>query len=283
MLDGTSRSEPPVSGSDAISLQRARGLARLHAKVSGGRTRIADLYQDGCAKVRLPRMHGGPSLEAVLLNTAGGLTGGDVFETDITADADTAVTVTTQACERVYRAADGAARVHNRLSVGSGARVHWLPQETILFDGGRIGRHLDIDMAADAVVLAVEPLVLGRVSSGEELGAGLFTDCWRIRRAGRLVFADDTRLYGDIAGIAARPGALSGARAAAMVVMAAPDAEDRLPDARAILDRPGAGASAFDGILVCRLIAADSYELRRTLAPLLTLLAGGPLPKVWLL
>ncbi|HBC09391.1 MAG TPA: urease accessory protein, partial [Rhodospirillaceae bacterium] len=77
------------------------------------------------------------SVEAVLLNTAGGLTGGDVYGTEALAGPDAFLTLTSQACERVYRATgDQPARVETRLSADAGARLHWLPQETILFDGG---------------------------------------------------------------------------------------------------------------------------------------------------
>lgn len=277
MYDGTS----PFS--DKHRLQRARGLARLGVQHSRGRTRVEDLYQDGCAKVRLPKVHGTGPFEAVLLNTAGGLTGGDVFQTEVTAAPGSHVTVTTQACERVYRAVDGTAQVETRLTIANGAKLNWLPQETILFDGGRIQRRLEVDLVQDATFIAVEPLVLGRVASGEGLGKGLFQDSWRVRRGGQLIYADETRVDGMIDEITARPAALNGDKAVATVLVVSIGAEDLLATAREVLGTVQGGASAFDGMLVCRLIAADSYDLRTILIPFLTLLTGGPLPRVWYL
>jgi urease accessory protein len=190
--------------------------------------------------------------------------------------------VTTQACERIYRALGNIAEVTTRLQLRNGATLHWLPQETILFDGGRLHRTLDVDMAGDASLLVVEPTIFGRVASGETLGDGLFHDSWRVWRAGRLVFADETRLDGPLDDILSRPAVLAGAKATATVLLAAPDAPSFLAHAREIFANHTAGASTFDGMLLCRIAAPDSMALRKVLIPLLTLLRGGTdLPRVW--
>lgn len=285
MYDGTSPSDRPGENHPlqrAPSLQRAKGRARITVGATGGKTRLADLYQDGCAKMRLPKVYGPDGVEAVLLNTAGGLTGGDVYVTEAEAGADSHLTLTTQACERVYRAATGIARVETRLTAGPGAQLSWLPQETILFDGGALDRTLHVDLAGDASFLAVEALALGRVASGETVTAGTFKDTWRIRREGKLIYADAARLAGDIDGIASGPATLAGMKAMATVVFAAPDAEARLAEARDVLaELETAGASALSGVLACRLVAADTQTLRKTLVPLLGALAGRDLPRVW--
>lgn len=279
MYDGTSPSDRP---SETHSLQRARGRARIEVRSDGHRTRLTDLYQDGCAKLRLPRVYDGSGVEAVLLNTAGGLTGGDVVETEAVCGAGAQLTLTSQACERVYRATQGNARVTATLSAGAGASLYWLPQETILFDGGALDRALSVDLQGDASFLAVEALILGRVASGETVGAGAFRDFWRIRRDGKLIFADAARLEGHIDGIASGPAVMDGMKAVATVVLAAPEAAGRLADARdAMAALPSAGASALDDVLVCRLIARDTRELRGHLVPLLSMLAGRGLPRVW--
>ncbi|MCF3630173.1 urease accessory protein UreD [Thalassospiraceae bacterium LMO-SO8] len=280
MYDGTSPSDRP---GEIIPLQRARGWARIAVRAEGGVTRLAELYQDGCAKLRLPKVYGPSSVEAVLLNTAGGLTGGDVYGTEAEAGPGAALTLTTQACERVYRATgDQPARVETRLAAGPGATLHWLPQETILFDGGRLDRSLDVDLDGDAAFLAVEALVLGRVASGEIVTGGTFTDSWRVRRDGKLIFADAARIAGDIDNVAVGPAVLAGNKAMATVVLAVARAEEKLAEARAVLDPLAtAGASALPGLLICRLVAPDDRALRARLVPLLNLLAGRALPRVW--
>lgn len=268
----------PASLPNLPVLQRARGCGRIAVGAEGGRTRLARLYQDGCAKIRLPKAAG---LEAVLINTAGGVTGGDRLEWVAEAGPSARLTLTTQACEKVYRARDGEAEVRATLTVGEDARVDWLPQETILFDGGALRRGLDADLAAGAELLAVEAVVLGRTAMAETVRTGALRDRWRIRREGRLVFADDLRLEGAVADLADCAPILAGARAFASLLLVADHAERFLAPLRAALG-PLGGASAFEGKLFARVAAADGFALRRALLPgLAALRDGAPLPRVW--
>jgi len=263
-------------------LQRALGDGLVAVRgEAGGPTRLARLYQEGCAKIRLPRDAAARCLEAVLINTAGGLTGGDRLRWAAEAGDHAALTLTTQACEKVYRAANGRAETVVELTVGADARVDWLPQETILFDGGAYARRLDVDLAAGARLLAMEAVVLGRTARGERVMQGLLRDRWRVRREGRLIFADDLRLEGRVCETALGAPLLSGACAFAAVLLVAEEAEQLLPAVRAAIGEAG-GASAFDGKLLARIVAADGLTLRRILIPTLEILRRGePLPRVW--
>jgi urease accessory protein len=184
--------------------QRARGIGRLVTKSLGGRTRIAELYQEGAAKIRLPESFT-DELEAVTINTAGGITGGDEFDWHFRAGPGCFVTATTQACEKIYKASAGTGQITSRIEVGAGAKFHWLPQESILFDNASLTRRLEVDLAADAEFLAVEAILLGRKAMGEAMTAGLVRDRWRIRLDGRLLHAEDLKLEGDVAGLTGSP------------------------------------------------------------------------------
>lgn len=280
MIDTLIRSEPTTA---PPPLQRAAGAARIEVRADGPTTRLRRLYQDGCAKIRLPRDADARDLEAVLINTSGGLTGGDRLSWDVEAGAGANLTVTTQACEKVYRARDDRAEVGVSLLAGPGARIDWLPQETILFDGSALSRTLQADLADDARLLVVEAVVLGRTAMGETVRAGALRDRWRIRREGRLVFADDLRFEGAVAGLATRAETLGGGAAFASLLLTAPDGERYLPAVRAALgDRPSCGASAFDGNLFVRIVAADGLALRRVLLPVIAALRDGAAPpRVW--
>lgn len=232
-------------------------------------------------------------MEAVLINTSGGLTGGDRLQWRVEAGAATQVTATTPAFEKVYRADAGSvARVDTLLEAGQGAHLGWLPQETLMFEGGALERRIEAHLAADASLLAVEAVVLGRTARGETVRSGRFRDSWRVRRGGVLVHAEETRLGGDIAAIGAPAPALRGMAAFATVLMVGDGAEARLDETRRLLRRLGSlgGASAWrvgpHGKLLARLVAKDDYELRRALIPLLDLLIGqaeqgGVLPRIW--
>lgn len=250
--------------------QRAEGSIIL-AMGAGGLRRHREAH---AAKVRLP----GRGHEAILINTGGGLAGGDRFSFDITAEENARLTVTSQAAERVYRSLGPDAGVAVRLSAGAGARLLWLPQETILFDGARLSRQIDADLDPEARLLAVESVILGREAMGETVRQVRLHDRWRIRQGGRLVFADDIAIDGAPPASAATLGA---ARAFATVLAVAPDADGRLDRVRAAIAGHGS-ASAWSGKIVARLLGRDGFDLRKALVPALTVLAEPEaLPRTW--
>lgn len=260
---------------------RAQGVARLAVKARAGTTVIATLRQQGATKVLFPRQRGA-GLQAVLINTAGGVTGGDRFSTHAHAMTGADLTLTTQACERAYRAMAGqTGEIKTQLRIDAAARLDWLPQETILFEGCALRRHLQIDMATSSRLLMVEPLVFGRVEMGEQLHSGQLHDQISITRDGQPLYTDAMRFDGDIHAHMAQPFVANGAAAMASVVYVAPDAEAHLAPIRAALgDTAGASLLAPD-LLVARALAPDSYTLRADLGPLLTRLSGRPLPRCW--
>lgn len=260
-------------------LQRARGEGRIAAQLLDGRTRLRDLYQEGAAKIRLPNTHDA-SLQAVLINTAGGLCGGDDIRWQAEAAPGARLVLTTQACERVYRSTGGDARIATRLVARAGARLDWLPQETILYEGGRLDRTLTVDLEGDATFCAVEAIILGREAMGEDARGAIFRDNWRIRRDGKLVHAEATRLRADPRERDAL-SLLDGAGAFATIVYVAGDAERRLDPVRALL-AGRAAASLIDGRLVVRALAESGLALRRIIAPIVaTLSSAGALPRLW--
>lgn len=272
----------PATPFDAIHLQRARGEGRITTSLRDGKTRLATLYQDGCAKIRLPHTHD-ETLQAVIINTAGGLTGGDEMTWQADAAPGSKLVLTTQACERIYRSTGADARVQTRLHAGIGAHIDWLPQETILFEGGKLNRSLDIDLDAGATLCAVEAVLLGREAMGEAARGAFLKDNWRIRRNGRLIHAEATMLTGS--GDRERDGLalLDGANAFATLLFVGPNPERKLAAVRALLPAGGrAAASAVGDRLIVRAIAETGLALRRIIIPIIAMLSGaGTLPRLW--
>jgi urease accessory protein len=262
--------------------QRAEGRVALAVARFGPATRAARVAEAGSLRVRMPRV-AGPTLEAVLINTGGGIACGDRFAIDVDAGPDARLVVTTPAAERAYRSDGATADMSVRLTLAAGADLAWLPQETIVFDRARLARRITCDMAADARLLLFEAVVFGRTARGEEVEEGFFEDRWRIRREGRLIYADTLRLDGRVAALLERPAIAGGARALATMLYVAPDAEERLDEARSLLEGRScmAGASAWNGLLAVRFLGADGAELRRDGAHFLQGFRGCALPRVW--
>ena len=267
---------------DPSARQRARAEARASFDRTGGRTGPARLYETGGLRWRFPRSTG--PCEAVLVNTGGGVAGGDVYRVELALSDGADVAATTTAAEKIYRSDGPAARIETQLSLGPGARLRWLPQETILFDRARLRRRLEVDIAGDAELLLVESLVFGRLAMGETAIDASLADSWRVRRDGKLVFADETRLDHAAAALD-RIAVGAGARAVATIVAAAPDAEARLAELRAALEAESegveAGASFFDGLIVARLVSPSPARLREAIIASILALGGGEPPRLW--
>ncbi|MTI01059.1 urease accessory protein UreD [Roseibium sp. RKSG952] len=267
-------------------LQRTRAHARVVFKNVNGRAALDELYQSGSAKIRLPRVYDQIPV-GVIINTSGGVTGGDRLVYEARAREQTHAIVASQTAERAYRSPGGSGEIASRLTVEKGAFLEWLPQEAILFDHSSLTRTLSADLAEDARLLAIESVVIGRTAMRETVRQLSFADRWRIRRNGRLVFADDIRLNGDPARILKGTATASGAHCFATLLDCRPDAEDHLQSARSALQaatkdcKITAAASAWNDILVARFIAHDSRHLKSALMAFLERYRNRPLPRVW--
>lgn len=260
--------------------QRARGHGAIATKLREGRTRLDRFYQEGCAKIRMPDTFSA-DMEAVLINSSGGLTGGDRIRWDVEAGEGTTLAVTTQACEKIYRSSGGTADVAVNIVANAGSTLHWLPQESIFFDRASLTRRLEVDLHETAEFLAIEAVLLGRKAMGEVVEHGFLRDRWRIRRGGHPVHAEDLLLDGGIHELVAQRAVLGGLKAFATLLYVGPMAEALLPRVRQCLGEAG-GASQWNGKLVVRLSASDGFAMRKILVPVISALRNdAAVPKVW--
>ncbi|KWV44793.1 urease accessory protein ureD [Bradyrhizobium macuxiense] len=297
------RSDIAGAASVTFAANRARGAVRFDVHLADGVTRRGDLHESGSLRVRFPSPEG-EGLSAMFVNTAGGIAGGDRFDIAIAAGEGARLTLTTAAAEKVYRASTAfssevdtgsreekaskqnkiaAARLDISLKAGPSAHLAWLPQETILFDRARIQRRFDIDLAEDASLLLCEIVVFGRAAMGETMRHGEFVDRWRMRRGGRLVFAETVRLDGEIGERLARPAIANGGTAIGTALIAPGDAA-LVERVRAAADGFGGevGISAWNGFAMARFCAQDAARLRADMITVLGRASAVPLPRLWL-
>jgi urease accessory protein len=281
----------PAPAQSERPLERCRGAAELRfAQGEAGRnSHVAHLYQQTPCRALFPRPEAGDPVTAVLLTTSGGLTGGDSLRLAIEAEAGASAVVTTQAAEKIYRSLGEDCSIDVSLAVGAGAWLEWLPQETILFDRARLVRRNAVEVAAGGRLLAVELVVFGRTAHGERFEHGKLHDAWRVKRRGRLAWADALHLEGGIAETLDHPAGFDGAVAMATVLYVAEDAPERLGTARELIEGMAfrAGATVVNGLLHVRLLGRDALALRRDVigfcADFRAAVAGLParLPRVW--
>jgi urease accessory protein len=270
------------ASSAVFAANRARGAVAFDVQLADGATRRRHLHESGSLRVRFPSPEG-EGLSAVFVNTAGGMAGGDRFDIEIAAGEGARLTLTTAAAEKVYRAAGPAAELNIALKAASGAHLSWLPQETILFDRARISRRIDIDLAESASLLLCEIVVFGRAAMGECMRHGEFVDRWRVRRGGRLVFAETVRLAGNIGQKLGCP-AIAKAAAAVGTALIVPGDEAVVERIREASDTFGGevGISAWNGFAMARFCAQDAARLRADMIAVLGRVSASALPRLWL-
>lgn len=265
----------------AIRFQRSSGAAHVALKAVDGRARLTDLGQRGSAKVFLPRNHA-PDPEIVFLNSAGGLASGDHLQFGLDIGASCRAVATTQTAERAYRCDGPPARAEVSITVGAGAALAWLPQETILYDGTALTRRTHVDLLGDARCLMLESIVLGRAAMGEVVTRLDLSDRREIRRDGRMIALDPLRLNDAVLARRQSVALLGGAGALATIILAAPDASALLTPLRAHPATIELTVSApRDDLLILRALAPDGWSLRQQMIGLIPILHPGPLPRTW--
>jgi urease accessory protein len=270
-------------------LQRSEGSGRLVVSGSEKGTRIMDVFQRSPIRILFPTTGGGALEEAVFVNTAGGVAGGDRLESSVTALADASIAVTSQAAEKIYRALNEPASIATKLKACEGAKLAWLPQETIVFNRARVCRRTEIEVSSGSELLALEWLVLGRAAHGEKIFSGNITDSWRVMKDGRLVWADSFRATDDVFPHLSRKALLSDCTAVATLVYFGPDLDERLQIMRDLASslECQCAATLVGGLMVVRFAARASSDLRLALRSLLRQfgqeLGPGPfrVPKMW--
>jgi urease accessory protein len=271
-----------LSSAATFAANRAHGRISLALAATPRGTERTSIREEGSLRVRFP--HAGASTpEAVLVNTAGGIAGGDRFAVDLALDAGAQLTLTTAAAEKIYRSLGPDACFEMSASLGEGAELAWLPQETILFDRARLARTITIALAPRAKLLLAEVIVFGRAAMGETVHEGRFIDRWQVRRDGRLVFAENFRLDGPIA-CRLNEAAVAGGRTALGTVLIVPGDDAAVAVVRAASGqfRGEVGISAWNGMALARLAAGDGATLRHDLVMLLSALGRCAPPRIWL-
>ena len=270
------------SRNEIFAANRALGRVALEVTAARGKSRPARVHEAGSLRVRFPNTASAATLDAVIVNTAGGMTGGDRFDIDIAVGAGAHLTITTAAAEKVYRSLGPQATIGVKLTVGAGGTLAWLPRETILFDRVRLHRTVDVDLIPGANLVLAEAVIFGRSAMGETVVSGDFFDQWRVRMDGKLAFAETLHLDGPIAQRLSETAAARAGHAIASVLKI-PGEEATVAAVRAIEQNFAGevGVSAWNGLMAARLVAPDGAALRHDLASALTAM-GVTMPRLWL-
>jgi len=264
----------------ALQFSDDAGTTRLTGNAHFGPLRVQkSLHPEGAAVCH-----------AIIVHPPGGVVGGDQLAIAATVGARAHALLTTPGAAKWYKANGKVSRQQVRLSVGAGATLEWLPQETIFYDHADVVLDQHVELAADASYIGGEILCMGRRASGESFSAGKVTQRTQIRRGGKLIWWEQGALLG---GALASPLALDGKTVCATLIAvgkplpAAVLTEIRNDIANDAGDLVRFGVTQAKGVLVARHLGDDSEAARhlmltvwRRLRPHL-LDRAAVVPRIW--
>ena len=263
-------------------LQRARGRIELGFSFKKSLNCLSHLHQSGCLKALIPKNYSTVP-DVVLINTSGGITGGDRLQIQVGVGQKAHVCITSQTAERVYRSSQGMGEIEVKLNLDKSSKLDWIPQETILFDKSAVQRSIKVNMCNNSFLFMVESIILGRQAMGENVTNNLFLDRWQILRNNEPTYFEALKLSNanELSGLAT----LGKNKALATLLYVAPDSEERLQQMRELLANHAilGAATAWDGKLIVRLISEHPQFLRFTLIDIVTKFRKMSLPRVWLM
>lgn len=272
-----------------LAAQRAHWHARLSLGFTEhlGTTRLTERSHFGPLRVQKPLYPEHPSVcHAIVVHPPGGVVGGDQLAINCTVGDGAHAFITTPGAAKWYRANGHVSRQDLRLTVGQGASLEWLPQETIFYNGADVALQTDIDMAADASFVTCDILCFGRTASGESFDHGRVSQSMRVRRGGRLVWFEQGALLGGDAAFAGPLGLNGQAVCATLLAVGRPAPSACL---QALRQRASErfGVTQMKSVLVARYIGSSSQEARelmhhawRLLRPAL-LDRDAATPRIW--
>ncbi|MBK6470698.1 MAG: urease accessory protein UreD [Betaproteobacteria bacterium] len=151
-----------------------RAELTLDYRRRGARTVAHDAHS-GPLRVLQPLYPEGEGIcHHVLVHPPGGLVGGDQLHVHARLQAGSHVLLTTPGATRFYRSEGAAALQRTRLQLDDGARLEWLPMETIAYSGCQARNHLSAELAPGAEWMGWDTLVLGLVAAGQPFIAGSY-------------------------------------------------------------------------------------------------------------
>ncbi len=264
-----------------------RARLELAFEQRGGRTVLARRRHEGPLVVQRPFYpDGDDACHVYLVHPPGGIVGSDELTLDIDVGGTASALLTTPAATKLYRAARTTAIIDQRIRVGGGAHLAWLPQETIAFRGARAAVSTRVDLAGDATCFAWEIVCLGRTASGEIFDRGQLRQRFEVWRDGAPVTVERARYT---PALAAAGHGLAGAPVTATAVFAHPQAPALVAHAREALT-PAVGdlasTTTVRGAAIGRYLGArveDAHRWVRALWALAGDVAGRPCipPRIW--
>ena len=260
----------PLSQIDASESDLQRFVSNGSIEFSGVDSKLVGLRQQAPIRFLFPELEEMGARSVVLVNTAGGIVGGDDLTYNISATDGAEVLITGQAFEKVYGAKTKSARLKVKLEVGQGSVFEFLPQGTIFFNKSRLERRTTINIYADAQLLFGEIMYFGRTAMSEQITAGRIIDQTDVWFGGERVLFDSFRLTHDEYPATQSVAGLNGATCSGLLLLMTSNPKKNLNYILQLLKGPNSdgtmcGASLMDsGLIVVRWLGNNATIIRQS-------------------
>ena len=264
--------------------QRCLGYVNLKiGKSNNGSAKIFSHREQGNLKARLIHNYD-LNDELIIINTAGGLTSGDLNLNSIQVDCDTSLNITTQSMEKVYNCKNLLANAYTNIIVGNNSYVSWMPLETIFFNGGKLRRRLNIDLKPSSNFFGVETLIFGRKAMGEIVKSGELDDALQIYKNNKLLYSDFNKIKGNIDKKIFKSLVLKGNNIFCNAVYTGKKLRmyEKKISSYANKSKYFFGVSVVNGVLLIKILAKNIIDVRDFLSDLVKIFGKNfNLPKIW--
>lgn len=208
------------------------GRLELNYRREGDRTLAHDRHSGPLRVLQSLYPEGDGICHHVLVHPPGGIVGGDTLHVEANLRAGAHALITTPSATRFYRSAGEAAQQSVRVQVDDGARLEWLPLETICHSAALAENQLRFEITPGGEMMGWDVVALGLPAGGEAFEAGHYAQ--RIELPG--VWLERATIRGDDHRLLDSPLGFAGHRVLATLWFAAglpmpSDRRERLLDA----------------------------------------------------
>ena len=261
-----------------LQLQRSYGKVDIKFKNDN----IVKFFQKGSSKALIPNTHNDYK-QIVLINTAGGITGGDKFCIGLELD-NSKICGSTQAAEKIYKGDIKEGKIDLDINLKNNSTLFWLPKEMILFNNCNLKRQINVNLSTNSNLLMSESTIFGRTAMKETFSNGNYKDFWKIFIGKKLIHVEATKSEGNIEEFLSKAATFNNNCAINITIGIGKrilENADKIKNNLLKNNEIISEMSIWDEKLVIRTISQDSYHLGFAIKKILFYFFNGNIPKVW--
>lgn len=253
-----------------MNFEKATGaLSLTFRRKAAGKTYIADQYYKIPMQIMPPHYQDDDGTAFIyLLNTGGGVLHNDRYMTELIAEEDSRVLITSPSSNKLYKMEDGHAELLNRITVKNGAVMEYLPEHNVPYAKSTTYQETEFHLDKGATLIASDMVTAGRVAMGEAFKYDLYASRTKIYVDGKLVVYDNSRMDPKTTDMK-KLGYMEGHLTNGTIYVYSENLDDGLPKKLNSMDHRGnvvfAAGKIDDSMMIIRFLGDNMIELKETI------------------